>query len=148
MNYNDRTTMSCKIYVASSWRNNLHERVVEWLLNNTTNYVFDYRQQYEAFRWVDIDPNWENWTIEQYKEALDNPIAVDGFEKDMSGLRMCDLCLLLLPSGLSASWEFGWALGAGKKGVIFSIESFRPELMYSGNEILTTWNEFYEFFGG
>lgn len=76
-----------KIYVASSWRNSFQEDVVKFLRNNGHE-VYDFKNPPHGrggFRWSDIDPNWEQWTIEQYKEAINHPVAQKGFESDFAG---------------------------------------------------------------
>lgn len=135
-----------KIYLASSWRNVVQPEILA-LLRVCGHEVYDFRNppNRSGFSWREIHPNWEQWTPQQYREALEHPIAKAGFEADMTALRECDACVLLLPSGRSASWEFGWALGAGKKGAVIMLESFEPELMYLGNQILVTINEVFDW---
>ncbi len=60
----------------------------------------------------------------------------------------CDACVLVLPSGRSASYEFGWAIGAGKRGAVVQFEPCEPELMYLGQPILTTPDELLDWAGG
>lgn len=132
-----------KIYVASSWRNNLQPSVVERLRSHGHD-VYDFRNpapDNQGFSWREIHPDWENWTPQQYREALEHPIALRGFGFDMNALRACGACLLVLPSGRSASFEFGWAIGAGKFGAVLMLEPCEPELMYLGNPILTSLDE-------
>lgn len=129
-----------KIYVASSWRNHLQPAVVQ-TLRRIGHEVYDFKNPSPGntgFNWREIDPKWMEWSPKQYAEALTHPIAKAGFECDMTALRACDVCLLVLPSGRSASFEFGWAIGAGKEGAVLMLEPCEPELMYLGNEILTT----------
>ncbi len=137
------------IYVASSWRNLLQPAVVS-LLRSCGHEVYDFRnpaQGNNGFSWSSIDHNWQDWTPTQYREALESHIARDGFNLDMSALRACDACVLVLPSGRSASWEFGWALGAGKRGAVVMFERCEPELMYLGNPILTSTDELLDWGG-
>jgi hypothetical protein len=132
-----------KIYVASSWRNAIQPKIVA-MLRECGHEVYDFKNPGEGksgFGWHEIDPNWEDWTPQQYRNALKDPIAINGFETDMNALRACDVCVLVLPSGRSASWEFGWAIGAGKHGVVVMFEKCEPELMYLGNMIFTTPEE-------
>lgn len=136
-----------KIYVASSWRNAIQPEIVDSL--RFVGYeVYDFRNPSpndNGFSWREIHPDWENWTPEQYRDALDHPIAKAGFALDMNALRGCDACVLVLPSGRSASWEFGWALGAGKAGAVVMFDKCEPELMYLGNPILTTQGELFQW---
>lgn len=138
-----------KIYVASSWRNILQPAIVS-LLRSCGHDVYDFRNPapgHNGFGWRSIDENWMLWTPEQYRKALDHPIAKAGHKLDMDALRNCDACVLVLPSGRSASWEFGWACGAGKQGAVVMLESCEPELMYLGYPILTSTPELLDWGG-
>lgn len=126
-----------KIYVASSWRNQIQPSVVQKLLENGFE-VYDFRNPApgnEGFHWSEIDRNWQSWTPEKFREALEDPIAESGFDFDMKALQECNVCILVLPCGRSAHLEAGYAIGAGKlviillsgKGVHGAVE---PELMY------------------
>lgn len=136
-----------KIYVASSWRNQLQPQIVS-LFRSVGHEVYDFRHPApgnEGFSWREIHPLWEQWTPDLYRDALEHPIAKAGFDLDMNALRACDACVLLLPSGRSASFEFGWAIGAGKQGAVVMLESCEPELMYLGNPILISLSEVEEW---
>lgn len=138
-----------KIYLASSWRNIAQPAFVK-VLRDCGHEVYDFRNPApgnNGFNWREIDPNWQNWTPQQYRQALEHPIAKSGFDYDMNALRECDACVLLLPSGRSASFEFGWAMGAGKKGAVVMFEACEPELMYLGHPILTTPAELFDWAG-
>jgi nucleoside 2-deoxyribosyltransferase len=135
------------IYLASSWRNTLQPEIVRGLRNVGCE-VYDFRNPSPGntgFNWREIDPNWQQWTPQQYRDALKHPIAVRGFNHDMAALLACDACVLLLPSGRSASWEFGFALGQGKRGAVVMLDQCEPELMYLGNPILTSHQELYDW---
>ena len=49
--------------------------------------------------------------------------------------------VLVLPSGRSASWELGYAQGAGKRGVVLMLEACEPDLMSSEARIITSLTE-------
>ena len=138
-----------KIYVASSWHNLIQPAIVH-ILRRCGHEVYDFRNPApgnKGFSWSEIDEKWRDWSPAEYRDALEHPIAKRGFDYDMDALRDCDACVLVLPSGRSASWEFGWALGAGKKGAVVMLEACEPELMYRGNPILTTINELFDWAG-
>jgi hypothetical protein len=124
-----------KIYVASSWRN-IHQPEVVAALRSWGHDVYDFRAPEPGntgFRWSDIDPEWKIWGLDAYAKALDHPIAQHGFELDMRGLISADLCVLVLPSGRSASWEYGYHCGmTGRQGIVYVPEDVKPELMYRG----------------
>ena len=137
------------IYLASSWRNLLQPAILS-ILRRAGHTVYDFKNPAPGntgFSWKEIHPDWENWMPQQYRDALDHPIAKAGFKSDIDALNACDTCVLLLPSGRSASWEFGYTLGQGKEGVVIMLDKFEPELMYLGNPILTSMNEVMDWAG-
>jgi nucleoside 2-deoxyribosyltransferase len=121
-----------KIYVASSWRNTEQSFVVA-CLRVAGHDVYDFRNPApgdNGFHWSEIDPAWQQWTPERFREALNHPIAQDGFRKDMTALRDCDACVLVLPCGRSAHLELGYAVAAGKITIVLLDQNLEPELMY------------------
>jgi hypothetical protein len=138
-----------KIYVASSWRNCLQPGIVH-ALRRCGHDVYDFRAPApgnDGFRWSEIDPDWQAWTPEQYRAALDHRIAVAGYGHDIAALRGCDACVLVLPAGRSASWEFGYAMGQGKRGYVVQFEPQEPELMFREAKIITQMDELFDAFG-
>ena len=132
-----------KIYVASSWRNRHQPQVVQ-LLRRAGHGVYDFRNPapgHHGFSWSEIDPEWENWTPEQYRRALKHPVAQAGYASDSGAIDWCDTGVLVLPSGRSASWELGFIMGQGKPGVVYMPEPFEPELMYSKARIIVSVSE-------
>jgi len=120
-----------KIYVASSWRNHMQSMVVK-ALRAAGFEVYDFKNPApgnHGFHWSELDPNWKDWTPEQFREHLDDEIAVDGFDTDYQGMNQCDACVLVLPCGRSAHLEAGWFIGQGKPTVIL-LSDGEPELMY------------------
>jgi hypothetical protein len=121
-----------RIYVASSWRNEHQQGVVE-ALRKAGHEVYDFKNPApgeHGFGWREIAPGWESWTTAQYREALRHPIARHGFQRDEEALVNADACVLVLPCGRSAHLEFGVAIGAGKRGFVYVPERIEPELMY------------------
>lgn len=137
-----------RIYVASSWRNARQPEVVA-MLRGRGHDVYDFKNPApgnHGFSWREIDPEWQAWTPHAYRRALATPIAEAGYEADVRALRDCEACVLVLPSGRSASWEFGYAMGQGKPGVVFMPEACEPELMYREAAIVTSTSEFFDLF--
>lgn len=123
-----------KLYVASSWRNADQPRVVAYL-ESLGHAVYDFRHPQpgnEGFHWSDIDPNWQEWTAQAYRDALNHSLAASGFAFDFSAMQWADGCVLVLPSGRSAHLEAGYFVGAGKPLHIFIPRGsvVEPELMY------------------
>jgi len=120
------------IYVASSWRN-LYQPNIVALLRSAGHDVYDFRHPVDGdngFHWSAIDPEWEDWAPQAYREALRHPVAQDGFRKDYRAMRAADMCVVVLPSGRSSHLEAGWFIGAGKPVIIYIPEPVEPELMY------------------
>jgi len=120
-----------KIYVASSWRNDRQPAVVE-ALRDAGHDVYDFRNPEpgdNGFHWSEIDPDWQSWSPERFRDCLEHPIAQDGFAKDMTALASCEVCVLVQPCGISAHLELGWAVGAGKRTAVLLADG-EPELMY------------------
>lgn len=95
--------------------------------------VYDFRNPpngSNGFAWSDIDENWLNWSTEDYINALNTPVAEDGFNSDFDGMKWADACVMVLPCGRSANTEAGWMKGAGKLVYILSPIKQEPELMY------------------
>lgn len=144
-----------KIYVASSWRNLLQPAIVLALRRCGLD-VYDFRNPSPGDHgsawsdidpnWKAIDPNWKAWDPAKYRAALKHPIARVEYAVDIGALRACEACVLVLPSGRSASWEFGYAMGQAKRGYVVIFDDAEPELMYSEAEIITTMNELFDAF--
>lgn len=138
------------IYVASSWRNPLQPAIVN-ILRQLGHDVYDFRNPKEGdtgFNWREIDPDWQNWTPSQWRAALKHPIAERGYESDITALRACDAVVFVLPCGRSASWEFGYAMGQGKKGYVVALDKTEPELMFREATIITSMSELFNVFEG
>jgi hypothetical protein len=135
--------MSLKIYVASSWRNDRQPQVVT-ALRGAEHEVYDFRHPApgdEGFHWSEIDPDWQRWAPDQFRDALDHPVAVDGFGRDFDAMHWADAFVLVMPCGRSAHLEAGWAIGAGKPTAIL-LSDGEPELMYRlASEVCTSLDE-------
>ena len=83
-----------------------------------------------GFRWSEIDLGWQNWDSEEYRNALGNPKAEQGFRNDYDAMLWADTFVLLMPCGRSAHLEAGWAIGQGKPTCILLGIKDEPELMY------------------
>lgn len=130
-----------KIYVASSWRNAYQPHVVAQLRADGHE-VYDFREaevngHRNGFRWSEVDEGWQLWTPARYVANLSHPHAKKGFDNDMSALRNCDACVYVMPCGVSASLEAGWAAGNGKLLVVYVPELREPDLMVKCANLIT-----------
>lgn len=159
-----------RVYVASSWRNDVQPDVVE-ALRADGHEVYDFRHppggDHLGFSWAEVGGDWQSWTIGEYLDALQHPVAVAGFDSDFGAMQAADVGVLVLPAGRSAHLEAGYFVGAGKPlfvlldGIEFSpwvgeggidpTLKVNPELMYRMaadvlrdldrlRDILRTWN--------
>jgi hypothetical protein len=138
------------IYVASSWRNKYQPAIVQ-ALREFGHDVYDFRNPApgdSGFSWSSIDPGWKDWSPSEYRLALRHPFAEAGYNRDMAALRACDACVLVLPAGRSASWELGFAMGAGKRCAVLMLEPCEPELMFREARICCSISELRAWAGG
>lgn len=139
-----------KIYVASSWRNYLQAGVVA-MLRAAGHDVYDFKNPRagdNGFGWRSIDPDWQRWTPERFRECLSHPVAVAGFDSDFDAMRAADACVLVLPCGRSAHLEAGYFVGAGKPVYVLMTEQQEPELMYRmAKRVLVNTDELLDVFG-
>ena len=126
-----------KVYVASSWRNTFQPSVVAALRADGHD-VYDFMDS-EGFHWSEVDPNWKDWPadIPKYLTGLNHPCALRGFNRDMSHLRDCEACVYVMPCGVSASLEAGWACGAGKLVIVYVPGLREPDLMVKMAHVIT-----------
>jgi hypothetical protein len=128
-----------RVYVASSWRNAYQPTVVE-ALTQAGHDVYDFRNPTvgdHGFDWSQIDARWRDWSRDQYVQGLEHPASKRGFGMDMDALTCCDVCVLVLPCGRSSHLEAGWAVGAGKRVILYMPEPQEPELMYKMTAAIT-----------
>lgn len=136
--------MRRKIYVASSWRNQIQQDIV-LLLRKAGHAVYDFRNPVpgkNGFAWGEVNRDWLQWTPEQFARDLysGHPVIERGFARDKEALDWADTCVLVLPCGRSAHLEAGYSAGQGKKTIFFlHPDKFEPELMYRlGDACVTT----------
>lgn len=121
------------VYVAASWRTPSQPDVVRGLRDAGYN-VYDFRNppNKSGFGWEQVHDGWtpgQPITALQYLWMISHPIATAGFAADMQALRDADAVVLVQPSGRSAALEFGYAMGAGKYGIVLLADHQEPELM-------------------
>lgn len=120
------------IYVASSWRNQDQQSVVD-SLRKAGHKVYDFKHPTSmdrGFSWAEIDRDWRHWSSSAFTWALTQPPAERGFKFDMDALSDCDACVLVNPCGRSAHLAAGYAIGAKKPTAILLNDGDKPELMY------------------
>jgi len=121
-----------KIYVASSWRNEYYPEVVK-VLREAGHDVYDFRNPPSGdggFKWSNVDPNYMEWTPQEYRQQLTCKQAERQFQNDIEAMESCDACVIVLPCGRSAHTEAGWFSGKGKKVIVYVPIKQEPELMY------------------
>lgn len=116
-----------KIYLATSWKNKYYEDLLVEL-RGKGHEVYDFR--HEGFSWDVIDTNWRHWTPQQYVDALEFDQHVeDGFQRDLNAIHWCNLLIMLMPCGLSAGLELGYAAALGKMTAVMVMPEFSADLM-------------------
>ena len=129
-----------RIYVASSWRNARQPEVVR-ALSQDGHQTYDFHNPHpspSAFQWSEIDPDWQDWQANSFRQALEHPLAERGFQSDLNAIRQAHALVLVLPCGRSAHLEAGWAAGQGKPVCVLLDQQNEPELMYKMASHLAT----------
>jgi hypothetical protein len=122
---------SMNIYVASSWKNLLQPIIVR-RLREQGHEVYDFHGS-KRENWKDVTNVRDGCSALELQGALRTSITDGAFADNMQALMKCDACVLVLPCGLSAHLEAGWAAGNGKQVLIYfndENEIVEPELMY------------------
>jgi hypothetical protein len=126
-----------RIYVASSWRNEIRQQETVKVLREEGHEVYDFRhpliQTRYGFSWhsVSSDPEELKDPKRFRDEILPRPLCQQGFNLDMNALRASEVTVLVLPCGRSAHLELGWAIGAGQYTLVLLDNPLsEPELMY------------------
>lgn len=119
-----------RIYVASSWRNNIQPAVVRHL-RKEGHAVYDFKNPagQTGFAWSKVSPEGQTKSFSDYMTALKSPIAAAGYLSDMRAMEWADTCVLVLPCGRSAHLEAGWFAGRGKRVMILTNDNEEWELM-------------------
>lgn len=137
--------MPKNIYVASSWKNNFQPLAVTKLREHGYE-VYDFRNPYfgeKGFTWDRIweifDHDWQNATLDEFVDALKNPVAEQGFNLDFNAMQKADACVMVMPCGNSAHLEAGYFVGAQKPLLIWIPDGkFQVELMYKMASLITS----------
>lgn len=125
---------SRRIYVASSWRNQRIDVVIE-ALRAIGHEVYDFRAD-GGFAWSQIDPEYASagfvaeTPANTYLRLVEHPVARDGFARDLKHMEWADTFVMVLPCGKSAHLETGWAAGRGLETFVLLEDPMQPELMY------------------
>lgn len=128
-----------QVYVAASWSTPLQPVVVSALrFAGFTVYDFRNPPNGAGFGWEQVTPKpWQEWTLQELREALAHPVARDGFYSDLNAVNDCKALVLLQPSGRSAALELGYAAGLGKPCAVLAVAGEKPELMFKVAEYIT-----------
>ena len=112
-----------KVYVASSWNNEVYPEVVA-ALRRAGHDVYDFRHQGIS------DPNPIEMNSEKLLNYLDEPKIRTIFKNDMDALVDSDAVVCVLPCGRSAHLELGYGIGAGKRTVLLWHDGDAPDIMH------------------
>ena len=118
-----------KVYVASSWRNDVYPQVLE-VLRQAGHDVYDFRHQGGA------DWNPTEITSDELFSFLNHPKVSSIFKKDMDALVESDAVVCVLPCGRSAHLELGYGIGAGKRTVLLWHDGDAPDIMHKAVDVI------------
>ena len=112
--------MADKIYIGGALANPDVVRLTKMLLD----------EKYDTFsEWFtpgpDADVLWRDYELAlgyDYREALNRPAAQQIFSFDKRHIDASDVFVMLMPCGKSAHLELGYAVGTGKRTIIYMPE--------------------------
>lgn len=120
--------VSLKIYIASSWKNEVIVRDLAKILRIAGDqevYCFaEHSEQQVQFNWPDVVDMNETDGI----QALELDVSKRAFQVDFNGLGWCNCLILVNPSGRDSHFEAGYVRGKG--GQVFIIGDW-PKGEYS-----------------
>jgi len=135
-----------KIYIASSWKN-------ESLVFKAKERLTEHGHEVDAFvdassgRYVFHFSEIGNIDELNAMNFLEDERTMKAFKEDKKWLDWCDTCLLLLPAGKSSHLEAGYAVGIGKRLIIY--QDWYPDgefdVMYGFSDLIT--DNFHEVMG-
>lgn len=136
-----------KVYVASSWRNSLHDLCITTLRAANIE-CYDFKHDEGAnFHWKEAMPSYPligpgspeaRVSTTEYLAALNHERAEQAFNTDFGAMDECDTCVLVLPCNRSAHLELGWFVGKHRHTAVLLEDPMIPELMYSMVDFLTS----------
>ncbi len=132
-----------RIYVSSSMRNDHHPEVVA-RLRGLGHRVHDFREH--RFSWGEVSPDWQSWTAEDYRAAIDlHDAPGEAFGENLGGLADAHAVVMVMPCGPGAHLELGWAMGRGKLAAVYVPDEERAgqvqDLMHIMGDIVIGWEE-------
>ena len=129
-----------KIYIASSWKNHGAVRILAEHLREKGHEVDDFTDESQGrfvFSYTEIaDDELKLNAMEMMKDSR----AKRAFKEDKYQIDGADVLICILPSGLSAHMELGYAAGTGKKVIVYAPAGFPAgewEVMYGFADALT-----------
>ncbi|MBZ2166991.1 nucleoside 2-deoxyribosyltransferase [Methanobacterium spitsbergense] len=140
-----------KIYLASSWKNHKMVRDIAEYLRTEGHEVDDFTDDSQGrfvFSYKEITEDDQKLNA---KNFMQDKRAQQAFKEDKSRIDWADTLICVLPCGLSAHMELGYAAGKGKKVIIYAPDGFAPgewEVMYGFAEGMTeSLKEIYKILG-
>ena len=132
-----------RIYVASS-KSNTYRPAVVARLRGLGHQVYDHREH--GFSWEEVSPDWESWTADDYRTAIDlYEVCGEAFSDNFEALAKANALVMVMPCGPGAHMELGWAMGRGKLAAVYIPDEERGgqtlDLMHIIGDIVIGWDE-------
>lgn len=131
-----------KIYIASSWK--MEKRVIAWKkvfqsYDHEVDAFCDSESGRYVFHWTELVDNEKDLKNFNALTFLADQRTQKAFLEDKKWLDWAECCFLILPSGRSAHLEAGYAVGQGKKLIIWQ-DAFPQgefDVMYGFADLVT-----------
>ena len=132
-----------RIYVATS-KGNTHLAESVARLRGLGHQVHDFREH--GFAWEEVSRDWESWTAEDYRAAVDlHDAPGEAIGNNLEGLARAHAVVMVMPCGPGAHLELGWAMGRGKLAAVYVPDEERAgqvlDLMHIMGDMVIGWDE-------
>lgn len=129
-----------KVYLASSWKNAKKVREIANTLRDQGHEVDDFTDDSMGRFTFSASEITEDHMKLNAKNFMKEEKTQRAFKEDKARIDWCDVLICILPCGLSAHMELGYAAGHGKKVILYAPLGFEPgkwEVMYGFADVIT-----------
>jgi hypothetical protein len=136
-----REYQNLRLYVASSWKNKLLDRLFTMLAQHGhLAYDFRHADNIASFSFKNYGVK-DTTDPETARSLIHMAPSRAQLQRDLEAIRTCDVLVLVNPCGRSAHWEAGMAVQMGKRVVVLQDKN-EPDLLYAtADRVVTSLNE-------
>ena len=118
-----------RVYLASSVKNPEIERIMNHVSGLLYVDFLDWFHDNDPTaweRWFENIEGYEGWTTGKHVDFMSHEQMIEISDCDYKEMDLCDIGVLILPSGNSSHMEIGYMVGKGKPCAVFFAEGGKP----------------------